>query len=76
VSGQGPRKGAKGSKGVAANKLEGQILKCDQLFCCFVFFLRGAIFLGQEPRFYNKIIKVLVFPWGFFLFTASADLFI
>jgi hypothetical protein len=61
--GAGLRKGERGNKGVAANKIEGQILRCDRLFCCFVLFLRWAIIPGQEPRFYiNKIKIVLVFP--------------
>jgi hypothetical protein len=44
VSGKGPRKGERGSKGLATSKIEGQILRSDQLFCCFVFFLKGVIF--------------------------------
>jgi hypothetical protein len=61
-AGQGLRKGARDNKGVVANNIKGQILRCDQLFLLFVFFLREAIIPGWEPTFYNnKTITVLVF---------------
>ena len=37
----GPRKEERGNKGVETNKIEGQILMCDQLFCCLYVYLEG-----------------------------------
>jgi hypothetical protein len=55
------------AKEVAANKIEGQILRCDRLFLLFCIFPRVRIIPRQELKFYlNKIITVLVFPWEFF----------
>jgi len=59
VQGQGPRKGAKGSKGSSGQQ--------DEAILAVLYISSGAIIPGREPRFYlNKIITVLVFPWGFF----------
>jgi hypothetical protein len=41
--------GARGSKGVATNKIEGQILRCDQLFCCLYFSLEGPFSQYGSP---------------------------
>jgi len=65
VQGQGLRKGARGSKGVAASKIKGQILRCDRLgyFAVLYYSSGGPLSQDGSPGFILiKSTKVLVFP--------------
>jgi hypothetical protein len=50
MQGQGPRKGARGSKGVATNKIEGQIMRCDTLGYFVALYYSSGGPLSQDGR--------------------------
>jgi hypothetical protein len=62
------RKGARGNKGVVVNKIKGQILRCDQLFCCLYFSSEGrfsqdgsrklGLLFNKYAIFYKKVFTM------------------